>query len=145
MISVTKLNAMKTSLKLMAVVLIGIVIISGKGVTLKGGPESDFGELKNNLDAAIESRNFKEAKDLIAELFPLMKEDIKKSKKTLAGYHKDPDPDISPEIFEANLERKHELLDNMKHLVDASPAALRAKSNDIIAMIDEFNRLIDKS
>ncbi|MFT6883076.1 MAG: hypothetical protein ACJAVY_001878 [Marinoscillum sp.] len=100
-----------------------------------------FEVLSTKLDKAIEQRNFHVAREAIEELLPLMKEEIKKDKKTLASLKKTNEPEIDPEAFEIKLNRKSELFESLKASVDISPAALRVKSEEIKKEVDEFVRL----
>lgn len=139
---------MKKSLSMLGLLMMAIIVSHGafsSGITPNKGEEKEFGDLKKNLDQAIEGRNFKEAKELLAEIFPLMKADIKKSKKNLSHYQKEESTEINVEEYATGLARKSELFNSMKHLVDASPAALRAKSSTIISMVTEFDKLMDKT
>ncbi|MFY0687082.1 MAG: hypothetical protein JXQ90_07955 [Cyclobacteriaceae bacterium] len=107
--------------------------------------EKSIEDLRKNIETAVESRNFHDAKILIDELMPLMKKDIKKSKKTLSHLKKEDDPQTDPGQFAEELKRKEELLDAMKSLVGISPAAMRVKASSLVKMVNEFSQLADNS
>jgi predicted negative regulator of RcsB-dependent stress response len=110
-----------------------------------GTEEKSFTEVKIALEEAIEQRNFHNAKEILEELFPLIKKDIKKSKKHLATLKKVDDPEFNPEIFEANLDRKGDLYHSIKSISEATSAAFRVKADDLMAMVDEYHKLVDNS
>ncbi len=107
-----------------------------------GNEEKEMFELLSiKLEEAIDGRNFHDARETIEELMPLMKEELKRNKKTLASLKKEVQPEISPEDFQKSLIRKTELYNSLKDLVDVSPAALRVKSELIKKEVEEFIEL----
>ncbi|WP_258099001.1 hypothetical protein [Marinoscillum pacificum] len=104
--------------------------------------KAKFEELSDQLNEAIDSRNFQEARTTMEELMPLMKEILKENKKQLTELKKSDTPEEDPEQFETNLNRKTELYDTFKKLVEVSPAALRGKSQLIKDGITEFVNLM---
>lgn len=101
-----------------------------------------FEELTDQLNEAIDARNFQAARTTLEELMPLMKENLKEDKKQLSELKKEDSPQIHPEQFEQQYNRKAELYDTFKKLVDVSPAALRGKSQLIKEGITEFVKLL---
>jgi hypothetical protein len=93
------------------------------------------------MEQAVEQRNFHDAKAYLDELFPIMKEEIKKGKKTLATLEKEANPDAVD--YAKRLERKSELYESMKSVVDISAAAFRVKIDDIMTMVKEFDDLVE--
>ncbi len=109
---------------------------------ISSNENEEFIEAKNDLNLAIEDRNFKLAKDVIQNLFPLMEDEVKKNKKSLSKLRKEgSEEEVS--AYRESLDRKTELVKSMKHLVDASPAALRAKAPSVLKMVQEFGELMD--
>ncbi len=100
-----------------------------------------FELLSEQLNEAIEARNFAEARTTIEELMPLMKESLKADKKRLSTLKKEDSPGEDPAVFEQKLERKTELYNSLKKLVGISPAALRVKAKLIKAEVSEFINL----
>lgn len=100
--------------------------------------DESFEVLSEKLEQAIEVRNFHDARQVIEDLMPLMKQSLKEDKKTLSSLKKDLYPEINPDEFEKKLNRKNELYDSLKKLVDVSPAALRVKSELIKKEVQEF-------
>tara|TARA_B100001250_G_C19268665_1_gene558116 strand:+ start:188 stop:592 length:405 start_codon:yes stop_codon:yes gene_type:complete len=104
--------------------------------------KAKFEELSDQLNEAIDSRNFQEARTTMEELMPLMKEILKENKKQLTELKKADTPEEDPEQYETKLNRKTELYDTFKKLVEVSPAALRGKSQLIKEGITEFVNLM---
>ncbi|MCG8379680.1 MAG: hypothetical protein MI865_09430 [Proteobacteria bacterium] len=110
--------------------------------TPEGENEKIFHEKRLELDQAIENRNFQEAKQILNELFPIMKKDIKDSKKRLSQLQKATDSDEDLSKFSKILSEKEDLVKSMQSLVKVSPAALRAQSDRFVKMIRDYDNLI---
>ncbi|WP_421895985.1 hypothetical protein [Marinoscillum sp.] len=128
---------MRKSSRLITVALM-LMTYAFPAFCLSGGEEANFQLLSEKLEKAIEGRNFHEAREAIEELMPLMKEELKKDKKTLSELKREESPELDPAEFEKKLARKTELYDSLKELVDISPAALRVKSERIKTEVKEF-------
>ncbi|MFH6982943.1 hypothetical protein [Marinoscillum sp. 108] len=128
---------MRKSSRLIIVALIALTY-AFPAFCLGGGEEANFQTLSQKLENAIEERNFHEAREAIEELMPLMKEELKKDKKTLSELKREESPEMDPTEFEKKLVRKTELYDALKELVNISPAALRVKSERIKTDVKEF-------
>lgn len=103
-----------------------------------GGEDKETLELlSTRLNEAIDSRNFHDARETIDELMPLLKDQLKDDKKFLAELKKESDTSAAS-TFEKNLNRKTELYESLKKLVDVSPAALRVKADQIKSDVKEF-------
>ena len=128
---------MQSTNRLLAVLLIFFTfMLSAQAVSV--GEEESFSILSKKLHKAMEVRNFHVARETIEELMPLMKQQLKEDKKTLSSLKKSEEPEINPKSFEKDLERKTELYESLKKLIDASPAALRVKSETIKQEVEEF-------
>ncbi len=107
-----------------------------------GTDKSKIEQLSEQLSEAIDARNFRNARVTMTEMIPLMKDILKAEKKELAVLKKAESPEKDPNSFEKNLERKKELYNSFKKLVEVSPAALRGKSQMIKDGVKEFTQLI---
>ncbi len=101
----------------------------------------DFIKAKQAFTKAVESHNYRDAKSSLQELLPLMKSDIKVSKKSIHLLKKEGDKDLLKQAA-SDLERKEEIYKSLSHLVDVSPAALRVKANQILELVVEFDGLV---
>lgn len=95
---------------------------------------------KIELQSAVEEANFKEAKVSLYELMPLMKDDIKYTKKAI-GLEKKSDNSSALGDLKKKLERKNEIIDQLDHIMHSSPAALRVKAADAVILVEEFGKL----
>lgn len=101
----------------------------------------DFVKAKQAFTKAVESHNYRDAKSSLQELLPLMKSDIKGSKKSINALKKEGDATLVKQA-ENDLERKEEIYKSLSHLVDVSPAALRVKASQILELVVEFDELV---
>ena len=96
-------------------------------------------ELSSQLKEAMEVRNFKVAKDILHDMIPLMKREIKESYKLISKAEKGMDVGIEDlGAFKKELQDKERILDYTQHIMNISSAALRASSNELMAKIDEY-------
>lgn len=131
----------------MIVLLIGVVFVStgAPNAATNDASIENFMVLSEQLENAVDARNFQKAREIVDELLPLMKEDIKNSKKTLSSLKKEENPKITEKEYEKLYDRKVVLYDSVKHLIELSPAALRVKSALIVSEVDEFIKLMNNS
>lgn len=127
--------------------LIGLAFIS---LDLTNAASNDvsiesFMALSKKLEEAVSARDFHKAREVVDELLPLMKDDIKNSKKVLSALKKEENPPIAEEEYKKMHNRKIELYDSIKHLIELSSAALRVKSTLIVDEVDEFINLMGKT
>ncbi len=101
----------------------------------------DFVKAKQAFTKAVENHNYRDAKSSLQELLPLMKSDIKVSKKSINSLKKEGDAALVKQA-ETDLERKEEIYKSLSHLVDVSPAALRVKATQILELVVEFDELV---
>lgn len=101
----------------------------------------DFIKAKQAFTKAVESHNYRDAKNSLQELLPLMKSDIKLSKKSINSLKKEGDAAVVKQA-QSDLERKEEIYKSLSHLVDVSPAALRVKATQILELVVEFDELV---
>lgn len=102
----------------------------------------DFVKAKQAFAKAVGNHNYRDAKSSLEELLPLMKTDIKDSKKSIHTLKKEGDKDSLKQAVN-DLERKEEIYKSLSHLVDVSPAALRVKANQILELVVEFDGLVE--
>ncbi|MEO9870283.1 hypothetical protein [Ekhidna sp.] len=100
----------------------------------------EYSQAITKLEEAVDQRNFSEAKNVLLELMPIMKAELKSSKKELAA--------MKSELEESELEmlknindRKKEIYDRLQRLINVSSAALRGRSADMIKLVEEFGKL----
>ena len=105
--------------------------------------EMNISDASQKLEQAIESRKFADAKEVVNEILPWMKADIKADKKILGQIGKTIDEsEIDKKEFSKKLKAKNSLYESTKKLVDSSPAAIRVKGRDLVKMINEYVSLI---
>lgn len=102
----------------------------------------DFAKAKAALEQAVEKHNYRDAKGSLQELLPLMKSDIKQSKKAINALKKQADRTILKDALD-NLKRKEEIFKQLEHLVDISPAALRVKATQVLDLVLEYDELVE--
>lgn len=132
----------KIIMPLVIVVLVGL--ISAKSASSDVNIEN-FVALSEQLDQAVELRDFHKAREVIDELLPIMKEDIKVSKKTLTGLKREENAETTVADYEIMLNRKVELYESVKRTIELSSASLRVKSTQIVSEVNEFLKLMDQN
>ncbi len=132
----------KIIMPLVIVVLVGLM--SAKSASSDVNIEN-FVALSEQLDQAVELRDFHKAREVIDELLPIMKEDIKVSKKTLTGLKKEENAETTVADYEIMLNRKVELYESVKRTIELSSASLRVKSTQIVSEVNEFLKLMDQN
>lgn len=131
-------------LKLLAVIIL-LALMSGafSGTRQDTGDGVSFVALADQLNQAIEARNFSDARETIEQLLPLMKKELKESKKILTTLQKAENPETDPALYVEAFNKKSQIYDALKEVSDGSVAALRAKSEQIKRDIGEFVALIE--
>lgn len=94
-------------------------------------------KLSANFQEAIKSRNYKAAKSSLHDLLPVMKVEIKSSKRQLKSIEDD-----QKESAQKNIKRKESIHNRLNHLLGVSPAALRVKADMIHQLVLEFEELV---
>ncbi|MEQ6120206.1 hypothetical protein [Reichenbachiella sp. MALMAid0571] len=101
-------------------------------------------EAFQKLEEAVKQRKFSDAKEVVNEIIPWMKQDIKDDKKTLTQIGKSIDEsEVDKKSFSTTLGKKNKLYESTKHLVESSPAAIRVKGNDLVKLVNEYMLLIE--
>ena len=112
---------------------------------MTGSDKIEFHKMRVQLDAAFEKRNFTEVKSILDELFPLIRKDIKATKKRLSQAQKGGQTNRIVLDLTDNLSGKEELYESMKSLVGISTAALRARADHFKSMINQYDDLMASS
>ena len=103
-------------------------------------PSETYTKAKDELTTAVKNRNFAHAKEVLHELMPIMKEDIKALKKEFST-SKTSMAEENLEEFALVIDRKKEIYSQLHHLMNVSPAALRVESQKVLLLVDEFQEL----
>ena len=101
-----------------------------------------FNALYDKLETAVASRDFMEARSVLESLMPIMKDEIRNSKKELSSMKKDGASVQSIQEFTDRYMKQSEIYESIDHLMEVSSAALRVKANVIVAQADTFRSLI---
>ncbi len=131
---------MKTASNTLAILLILLSSSLGANAAAKGNSK-DFDELSQKLETAIVDQNYKDAKQSLYELVPMMKQNIKETKKNISEVKKSNPENVSIEVLQEQLKSKLEIYDRLHHIVNTSSAAVRVKAKDILSMVKEFVKL----
>jgi|GEM_PF-1232182 nucleoid DNA-binding protein len=132
---------MKRIVKIFLSIAFTLIILSTSIAENKGTQEAGIAILAEQLVKAVEVRNFQSAREIMDKMFPLMKKELKEDKKRLAELLKEENPDVSHREFKYQYDRKKEVLEFVKEVVESSPAALRVKSKIILSEIGTFAKL----
>lgn len=127
------------------ILIFSLFTFSSSDASAKGNENTKiYRKLFNKLEIAVAARDFKEVPTILEALMPIMKEEIKVSKKAASNLKRSG----TDSVFVAqSLERYYKQIDiyaSMEHLMDVSTAALRVKANIIVAQADAFRVLIDE-
>lgn len=95
----------------------------------------------DSFDIALEQRNFKLAKEHLEMIFPLIKKELKASKKQLHEFEKSGEKAKVKEL-KAALKQKTQIHAKLHAIVDNSSAALRVRSRDIQTLIADYVALL---
>ena len=101
---------------------------------------ADYNKTKEEINTAIEEGNFTEVKSLLTRLMPELKTNLKKDK-VLYNESKKSIEKEAAEIIKQRIERKKEIYQRLDHLLNVSPAAVRARAGSIVKLLDEYNKL----
>lgn len=132
---------MRTSTRQLVLTLLSLMLTVSVLGNSGDREKEEFEQLSEKLEEAIEVRNFHDARATMEELMPMMKKELKEDKKLLSELQKADAPETDPVVFKQQLERKTELYNSLKKLVNISPAALRVKAQLIKAEVNEFIEL----
>ncbi len=138
----------KDALNISRLLMLGcaIVLLSAFAFADKKNKEDSVNikDASKKLEKAIALRKFADAKEVVNEIIPWMKQNIKDDKKTLNQIGKSIDEsEIDKNAFSSNLKKKNKLYQSTKKLVESSPAAIRVKGKDLVKMVNEYASLIE--
>jgi hypothetical protein len=130
-------------------ILIILLVYSTLGFTASKTPTNSnniesFNQLFSQLESAVAARNFIEVREVLEALMPIMKEDIKLSKKMMSTVKKDGITQDKLNILTENYNKKNEIYETITHLMEVSSAALRVKATVIVAQTDSFRSMMEE-
>jgi hypothetical protein len=130
-------------------ILIILLVYSTLGFTASKTPSNSnniesFNQLFSQLESAVAARNFIEVREVLEALMPIMKEDIKLSKKMMSTVKKDGITQDKLNILTENYNKKNEIYETITHLMEVSSAALRVKATVIVAQTDSFRSMMEE-
>lgn len=108
--------------------------------TSKEFDRQEYEKAQVELESAVKNSNFKLAKASIGDLILLMKEDIKFTKALLKEEKKEGEKEVI-ETFKTILDRQKVILDKLEHIMEVSPAAVRASASRSVDWVKEFGKL----
>lgn len=143
-------HQMLTIMKNLKFVILSLTLVfmgfSASSENLNNSDDSlkeEIKEASDSLNAALQEKNYKVAKQALDLLFPLMKKDIKLSKKEVADLKKSGEKQASKQLA-GDLKRKEDIHDLLHAMVDSSSAGLRVKSNTVKLLVEEYLELLDE-
>ena len=104
------------------------------------GISEDYNKTREEINTAIDRGNFTEVKSLLTELMPELKDNLKKSKERYNSAKKTVEKEQA-EVIKKKLDRKKEIYHSLDHLLNVSPAAIRARASSVVKLLDEYNKL----
>jgi len=104
------------------------------------GIAEEYEKSQTQIEQAVEARDFHQVKELLIELMPVLEEDIRKSKKYYGEVKKSAEKE-EVKLIKEKLNRKVEIHDDLDHLLEVSPAAVRVRSSQIVKLVKELNEL----
>ena len=135
------------NLRFLMIALFGFAAIANAiSLDAKAPDDELIAEIKLSADSfekAVEKRNFKEAKEHLEALFPLIKKEMKQSKKYINELEKSGQKSAAKEI-KATLKQKTEIHDKLHGIVDVSTAALRGRATAVSTLVKDYIDLLPK-
>jgi len=129
----------------LSLVLVGFNANSATWETGKGDKEEGIQSLFGQLEKAINARHFETAKEAVNKMLPLMKKDIKESKKALSSWDKGTiETNLDKNTFASYIIIKNEIYTSTKTLINSSPAAIRVKGKNLVEMLNEYVSLVNQ-
>lgn len=119
--------------------LLILISASAFGNKAKGDEAESILALSAKFEEAIDQRHYNDARNTIAEIIPLMKKDIKHSKKEMSAI----EDESEKAEFQADLKRKGEIYQATKKIYDTSAAAIRVKGKDMVEMLNAYADLVE--
>ena len=107
------------------------------------GLSEEYEKTKTEITQAVEQRNFQKVKVLLTDLMPLIKENIKKDKKSFQELKKSESKETLT-LLEEKINQKSEIYDKFSHILKVSPAAVRGRSSQILALLDQYGEIMNK-
>ena len=104
------------------------------------GIAEDYQKTRQDISSAIQDGNFTEVKGLLVQLMPELKQDLRQNKAFYHEVKKSLEPAELQEL-KLKIERKKEIYHSLEHLLNVTPAAIRARASSVVKLLDEYNRL----
>ena len=104
------------------------------------GVSEEYDKTKAEILLAVDARNFIEVKELLTDIMPLMKADLKTEKSELMEAKKITSKEEFSTLKEV-FDQKFAIYKRMDHLLGVSPAAVRARSDQLILMLNRYEEL----
>ncbi len=92
-----------------------------------------------DIIAALDARNFKAAKEVIAEFLPLLKKEQKLLLKQIAVFKKKDGDEGTATALENRYTKRGDLYENLKKVLSVSPSALRVRSGIVSKDLRSFD------
>ncbi len=106
------------------------------------GLSEEYEKTKTEITHAVEQRNFHKVKTLLTDLMPLIKENIKKDKKSFQELKKNESKETLI-LLESKIDQKSDIYDKLSHILKVSPAAVRGRSNQILTLLDNYSKIMN--
>ncbi len=100
-------------------------------------------EVADLIVTALGERDFFSAREGTESLLPMIRKDLKEHKKLIVLLKKQ---DLSDEVkrMKAQYKRKSELHENLQHLLEVSPAALRVRYQELAMLVAEYREMMTR-
>lgn len=127
-----------------------VVLVAGfhtQAATANGLDDKLIEDIKGFAESfkkAMDVRNYAEAKEALDELFPLIKKEMKLTKKEVSFLEKSGEQEAAKAMEEA-LDRKTEIHDQLHAIVDESSAGLRARADNVVTLVSEYIDLLEEN
>ena len=104
------------------------------------GISDDYNKTREEITDAIEAGNFSEVKSLLNQIMPELKDNLKEDKAFYNTTKKSAEKEQLDSIKQ-KIDRKKEIYESLDHLLNVSPAAVRARAGSIVKLLDEYKKL----
>ena len=138
-------NAMKNIrfvMVVLALLMTNIISVKANDVGSDDALIESIRASADSLEKALNTRNYKEARETLDILFPLFKREMKLAKKQ-ASELKKAGSKAEAKSIESTLKRKEEITDKLHAMVDSSSAGLRIKANNVKTLVNEYVQLLE--
>lgn len=137
---------MKNVRNLLIVMITVLIAFSTNAIAAEKADDTLLEDIKTSselFENALEVKNYKEAKEHLEVLFPLLKKELKLAKKHIQELKKTGES-AQAKTEGKKLKRKGEINDKLHSIVEASSAALRVKADYVRSLVNEYNDLLEE-